>query len=181
VSISGLLTPLPSRAEDVQAMAASLLDGSRHFWIGEMERRKWVVAPLPDAFTRQQAASLAEAARRRGIESAIALTTEPAVQQEQFLVPMTPEGVLAFDMNCLLRFFLLVPDDASFAVLHEANYYWLLAGERELVAEVLRTPPEEAFNEFMSGYVEGESWPPRTAGMLREIDRYRRLLATPVP
>jgi hypothetical protein len=181
VSGAGLLTPLPSRADDVQAMAASLLDGGRHFRVAEMERRKWVVAPLPDAFTREQAAGLAEAARRRGMASAIALTTEPAVQQEQFLVPMTPEGILAFDMNCLLRFFLMIPGDGSFAVLHEANYYWLLAGERALVAEALRTSPEEAFGEFMSGYVEGESWPPQTAGMLREIERYRQLLATPAP
>lgn len=173
---AGLLSPIVTRPDDVQETAKSLLDGYRHFRVSEMERRSWVVAPLPDAFTEEQAAALADAAQRRGIGTAIALTTEPAVHQEQFLVPMTREAVLAFDMNCSLRFFLLVPIDGSFAVLHEANYYFLLAGERDFVAEALRRPAEEAFEEFMSEYVNGADWPAQTSAMLHELERYRQLL-----
>lgn len=96
--------------------------------------------------------------------------------EEQVSVPMTTEGVLAFDMNCSLRYFLMTPADGTFAVLHEANYYCLLAGPRSFVSEALGKPPEIIFDEFVSEYVNLGDWPVNTLAMLREVERYRELL-----
>ncbi|HEX2062138.1 MAG TPA: hypothetical protein VHK90_15470 [Thermoanaerobaculia bacterium] len=168
--------PLASRSNDVRVIAASLLETPRHFDGDELKRRGWVVVPFADAFTEEQAASLAAAAARRGVRSAVALTTEPEVNEEQFEVPMTPDGIMAFDRNCLLRYFLLVPHDVSFAVLHEANYYWLLAAPPDFLEQVVGTTPLDAFESFIHSYVDSPDWPEETTRMLAEIERYRVLL-----
>lgn len=175
-SPSSGLSPLSSRSNDLRIIAASLLETPRLFDVDELNRRGWVVVPFADAFAEEQAESLAVAAAKRGIMSAVGLTTEPEVNEEQVEVPMTPEGIMAFDQNCLLRYFLLVPHNTLFSVLHEANYYWLLAAPADFAEEVAGTAPREAFENFVRSYVEDPDWPEATARMLAEIARYRVLL-----
>lgn len=170
------LSLLACRSKEMQAAVACLLQTPRHFAIEQLERLGWVVVPFPDSFTEEQAASLSAAAARRGISNGVAVTTEAEVNEEQFEVAMTLDGVMAFDRNCLLRYFLLVPHGQAFAVLHEANYYWLLAAPPDFAQEVAGKAPKEAFEHFVSSYVNDPGWPASTARMLAEIERYRVLL-----
>jgi hypothetical protein len=144
-----------------------LLDGARHFSVEEIARRGWCVAAFPDAISEEQAKGIVAAAARRGIRSASAGTTES--EEEQFELSVTSDGLLEFDANGLLRYYLLVTE--QFAILLEANYYWLIAGPADFIEDAFGRSPAALLREFLSDYAEAE-WPPTTAAVLREMERY---------
>lgn len=134
-----------------------------------------MIVPVPDSFSEDEASGLASAAAARGISSAVAITTEPDIYAEQFLVQMVTDDVIEFDLGCHLRYFLLVPESGEFAVLHEANFYWLLAGPPDFVTDVLQQSPADAFDAFEREYASGD-WPRNARTMFEELRRYRVLL-----
>jgi hypothetical protein len=172
------LVIVPDRPEWLRKSKTLLVDGERHFRRTAMRKKGWCVAPLPDSITDEQASALATAAQKRSIDEAIACTTQSAVNEEQYIVPMTLAGVVAFEFSCLLRYFLLAPREVDFAILHEANYYWLLAGPPEFIVECLGVSAEQAITAFLSDYAGAEDWPEQTTQMLREVARYRELCSS---
>jgi hypothetical protein len=180
--VTSLRPPLTEVHPDERLSRAAideLLDGPRHFNVAAMAQRGWCVAPMPDSVGDDVAERLAAAAGKLGIDHGVAATTEPAVFEEQFSVPMTPDGIIAFDLSCHLRCFLLLPPRREFALLHEANFYWLLAGTEHFIREVLHVSASEAIGAFLDDYVGRSGWPPETLNVLQEVRRYQTLCRMP--
>lgn len=169
------VTILQPPSDWIRARRAELVAGERHLSLEALRRRQWCVAAMPDSITDDVAMRLASAASRRSADRGTAVTTDDDVYEQQLVVPLTPEGFIAFEFSLLLRYFLLVAENETFALLHEANYYWLLAGPLPFIEESIGMTPAASIDHFLQDYANSHEWPPRTSDMLREVSRYRDL------
>ncbi len=167
------VTVLEQPSDWIRSLRAEMIDGERHFKLAALSSRRWCVAVVPDSITDDIASRLASAARRRSCDRGLAITTQGSVHEQQLVVPLTAEGFIGFEFSLLLRYFLLVPENEAFALLHEANYYWLLAGPPTFIVESLGMSPAGSIDQFLRDYANLKEWPARTRDVLREVQRYR--------
>ncbi len=125
-----------------------------------LRRHQWAAVPVPDVINDMDAEWISEAARRMGIEECIAITTEPKMTPECLGIPMTQPGLQQFQFNLFLRYFLLTPESREFVILHEANYFFIVAGPRDFVRAAVGCSLPTARTMFRERYAEDETWPP---------------------
>lgn len=169
------VTVLEQPSHWIRSLRAEMIEDERHFKLAAMSNRQWCVAAVPDSITDDIASRLGSAARRRSCDRGLAITTQSSVHEQQLVVPLTADGFIGFEFSLLLRYFLLVPENETFALLHEANYYWLLAGPSSFIEESLGLSPEASIDRFVRDYASSKEWPPRTRDVLHEVQRYRDL------
>ena len=165
-----LLTRLgKTQAEELRKeFARRFLEGPLDFSMKALQSLGWIAVPAGNNISERHASAIAAAAREAGIHEGLAVTTEPGIYVEAVRVKLTEDGILAFDANCMLRAFLLVAQDESFAILDEGDYYFLIAGLPEFVERAVGGDIAEAQNEFFR-YASRSQWPLKTRDFLLEI------------
>lgn len=169
------LTRLPQvDAERVQwKLTNELLSSPTEFSLESLRRRGWVAAPVRDGISDEEATRISAAATELGESKAVCVTTEPRMILEAWEVELSEEGLHRFHYNCMLRVFLLAPESLSFALLDEADYFYILAGPRAFVEAAVGRCLAEALNAF-SRYAETVTAHGKTREWLRETaTRYR--------
>jgi len=121
-----------------------------------LRRKNWVAVAIQERITDNQAHLISNAALSIGVSKGMAITASDSAKLEIYCVPLTEEGILDFDSHCMLRPFLLVADNCSFAVLEEGDYYYLIAGTVEFVDQAVFGGIETARHEFEK-YIESFS------------------------
>ena len=161
-------------AERVQRrLSDELLSSPTEFDLESLRRRNWVAAPVRDEITDEQAIWIEAAIADLGESKAVCVTTEPKMQLEAYEVELTDEGLHRFHYNCLLRVFVLAPESLSFALLDEADYFYILAGPKPFVEASLGKPIADAMEAFLE-YARRSSESERTREWLRDTaERYR--------
>ncbi|MCP4600001.1 MAG: hypothetical protein GY847_05590 [Proteobacteria bacterium] len=138
-----------------------------------LRRHQWAAVPVPDSINDMEAEWISEAAIRMGIHECVAITTEPQMIPECFRIPMTQSGLLQFEFNLELRYFLLTPKGREFVILHEANYFFIVGGPRDFVRAAVGCSLPTARTMFRERYAEDDFYPPRTRQLLiATADRY---------
>ena len=168
-----MLSPLPtSEARKLRTeLTRELLSGSAEFSLGALARKGWIAVPVRDWITDEQATLIAAAAQKVGVQIALSVTTSPKAEVEANRVPLTEEGILEFDANCKLRPFLLVSEGREFAILHEGDYYYLIAGTPGFVEEAVEGSIEDARAAFET-YARAARWRKERQWLLELAERY---------
>ncbi len=148
--------------ERYQHLLTGPLSKPHELSIDWLRSHHWAAVPIPDSINDMDAEWISEAARRMGIKECIAITTEPKMIPECFKIPMTQAGLLQFEFKLELRFFLLTPRDREFVILHEANYFFIVAGPRDFVRAAVGCSLPTARTMFRERYAEDKTWPPVT-------------------
>jgi hypothetical protein len=159
---------LYSRAEII----ADLLSAPVEFSLDALAARSWVVLPVRDHISTTQARGISRAAKRRSSRRALATTTHPKALPEVCMLSLTSSDILAFDANCMLRFFLLVPNNHEFAILEEANYFYLVAGTEDFLKEAFAASLKTLRDRFLR-YASHPVWGDETREWLLGVyERY---------
>jgi hypothetical protein len=141
-----------------------------------LRARNWTAVPVLEGLSRKRARLLASAARGMGATEAIAVCTEPQFDPEAFVVPFTENEILYFDADRLLRAFLLIPTDENFLLLHQGDYFYVLAGSPRFVGDALGQAIETAREVFTREAGEKGRYPKETSmWLLQMADRYHSL------
>lgn len=153
-----------------------LIERPYHFSLKWLEAHRWVVAPMEDTFSPQSAELIAAAASRRGYQHGYALSLEPSDTPETlslFEVPFTPQGILETHQDYLsLVNLVIIPEDASFAVLKESGYFYLVGGNPDFVADCVQDSLESVRQDFQE-YIQDPTFSPSTRSFLMSIlERY---------
>jgi hypothetical protein len=78
----------------------------------------------------------------------VTVTTVAQHEPEAFAVELTEIGLNRFHSNCYLRPFILVPESLSFALLDQADYFYIVAGPESFVAAATGGPLSETLEAF---------------------------------
>jgi hypothetical protein len=97
------------QARDV--IVSDLLSAPAELSLIALKARSWVAVPVQDNITPKQARGISKAAVSLFSQTALATTTYPSAQPEVWRLALTPTDILSFDANCMLRSFLLVPEN----------------------------------------------------------------------
>ncbi|MCP4677686.1 MAG: hypothetical protein GY854_19645 [Deltaproteobacteria bacterium] len=146
--------------EKYQHLLNGLLSRPHELSTDWLRSHQWAAVPVPDVINDMDAEWISEAARRTGIKECIAITTEPKMIPECFRIPMTQPGLHQFQSNLHLRYFLLTPKGREFVILHEANYFFIIAAPRDFVRAAVGCSLSTARTMFRERYAEDKTWPP---------------------
>jgi hypothetical protein len=158
----------PSPAEVI----GDLLSSPEEFSLDALAARAWIALPVRDYISEEQARGISSAAARLSSKTALAATTSPGARPEVWRLDLTLADIVAFDANCMLRSFLLVPDDREFAILEEGDYYYVLAGAKDFLEEVFGAQLKAVKQLFLE-YASDPSWREKTRKWLLGVyERY---------
>jgi hypothetical protein len=150
----------PSEVRVVTARAKRLVAGPWDLDTEQIARAGWVAVPAEKGrhVEEEEAPALARAMRDAGHEYVYAVATEPMGEHPSaYRVGATAAGLLKFSDECFGLNFVLVPADASFAVLCTTEDYNLYAGPADFVRRALGTEIEAARAAFRE-YASHEWW-----------------------
>jgi hypothetical protein len=113
-----------------------------------LRERGWIAVPVADYITEEYAEHLEAAVQ--GIESrkGLAFATEPPVGRDVYWVTLNSMGLNHFDAHCMLSSYLLVGEREDFLILEEGDYFYVIAGFPEFVAEAVGGSVTTAREEF---------------------------------
>jgi hypothetical protein len=140
-----------------QAMAEEMLDEPDEVSLEWLRKHRWAAVPMEDVIDRQAAEWISEATESISLREAVAITTESGVHTECFKVPLSTDGLTDFERSLHLRYFALFPEDREFLVLHEANYYYIVAGTPEFVERAGGGSIEQMRKRFVAYALEHKS------------------------
>lgn len=154
----------------------AMIEKPCHFSLNWLKTHQWVVAPMEDTFSAQSAALIAAAASRRGYQHGYALSLEQSDTPETlslFEVPFTAQGILETHQDYLsLVNLVIIPEDASFAVLKESGYFYLVGGNPDFVADCVQDSLVSVRGDFQE-YLQDPTFSPVTRSFLMSIlERY---------
>ncbi len=149
-SINALASLPQDEAEHLQQeLSRELLSSPIEFDPESLRRRNWVAVPVRDGITDEQAAWIEAAIADIGESKAVCVTTESKTRPEAYEVELSKSGLLKFHYNCLLRPFVLAPQSLTFALLDEADYFYVVAGPEVFVEAAVGRPVAEAAAAFL--------------------------------
>lgn len=157
------------KADHLRGFSAGMLSTPLAFSRDWLAEKNWAAVPVGKGYLPDQGAewlSLALQALDCGTLYAIALNSSA----ECYGVPSTLEGLRSFHRECNFLDVLLVPEDASCAVLNLNEYCNIVAGPRDFVVKAMGSSLETARNVFINREVIQE-WEDGQEYML-EIARY---------
>lgn len=170
----GFLEPLDS-SDALQVrdrLLSKFLSDQESFDLGALYSRGWVAVPFSERISECQAELIASEAAHRGVAYGISVTTSLKAKVEANRVLLSTDGILQFDANCMLRSFLLVPEDESFAILEEGDLFYLVAGPSDAVSRIAGASLESVRQKFRT-YASDPGWPEAVRSwLLRVSDRY---------
>ena len=155
-------------------LIADMIEDAGNFrpeWIAE---RDWIVVPVESAdhFAKKDIEHLAAALRIAGCGELLAVASEPLENTPVcYKVPTTEEGLR--ELNGAIRdfYFVLLPEDRSWAIVCTKDDYYLVGGPVPFVLLALKTPIAQARRDFV-GFAENTRHPQMRTGLLDVATRY---------
>lgn len=133
-----------------------------------LNKQQWAAVPVPDSPNEKDAKLIAEAAQDSGYSEGIVMTTELNEEPQVYRISITPENLMAFELEFSLNNFVMTTEDLAFAIMHEAGYYFIIAGTNSFVHKSVGGALSAAKNAFRE-YAEDTTWPVKTRNYLIEI------------
>ena len=170
------LTAIEADADVQRArmLIADMIEDSGNFRPEWIAGRDWTVVPVQSAdhFGKKDIEHLAAAFRITGYGEFLAVATEPLENTPVcYKVPTTEDGLR--ELNEAIRdfYFILLPEDRSWAVVCTKDDYYLVGGPLPFVLLALKTPIAQARADFL-GFAENTRHPKMRSGLIGVATRY---------
>lgn len=139
-------------------MSNSFLDSPSVLKKCALREKRWIAVPVADYITEEHAKHLEAAVQSLESKKGLAFATEPPLGHEVYWVTLDSMGLNHFDAHCMLSSYLLVGEREDFVILEEGDYFYVVAGCPEFVAEAVGGSVAAAREDFWQYADNAERW-----------------------